>query len=156
DATQLVAGSALERVLGLWREAGATLEITSEKNSAAARAASISAFLDLRSCENPNNVYLTACHTSRPEMEPGASLALAGCENPLPLDDCTLILPNVVDYAGIMEASFDAHGVPLEVLRLRPLTSYPIIARVLRLLELAGSEWALDEIADLFGDGLLR
>jgi hypothetical protein len=155
QAAQLVHGTAPERVLRLWREAGAQLHVVTDAADNE-RALSIRGLLEHRPAPRPAHLTLTACHTPCDEMERIASYLRENCETSGALGDIVLALPNAASYAGVLESTLEAHEIPTRVLQSRPRVSFPIVARALRLLELHGSEWTLDEIADLFGDGVLR
>lgn len=150
-----VAGTSLENVLALWKSSGAEVQFVPEEIAPSRRGA-IHALLKHRAAPPPANVTLTAAHTSRDEIERIADHLKSTASRALELEKATLVLPDPASYVSVLEPEFQARGLPFEVLRARPHSSYPLVARVLRLLALHGSDWTLNEIADLFGDGLLQ
>jgi hypothetical protein len=156
EAQAQATNTALERILSLWREAGAQLEVIAPESENTEKQNAVRGLLSYRPVQAPPRLDLTAAHTPRDEMERIASRVRAQCAAPQDLEKCALVLPDAATYAGILAPAFDSHGVPLRVRRARPHASYPLVARLLRLLQLHESDWELDEIADLFGDGLLR
>jgi hypothetical protein len=148
--------TALERILYLWRDAGAQLEIVAPATEKIERQNAVRALLSYRQTEAPSHIDLTAAFAPRDEIERVASHVRAACAAPQDLENRALVLPDAATYAGILAPVFESHGVPLRVRRTRPHSSYPLVARILRLLQLHQSDWELDEIADLFGDGLMR
>jgi hypothetical protein len=156
DVTIQAANTALERVLWLWRDAGAQLEIISPEIEISEKQNALHALFSYRQCQSPAHVDLTAAFAPRDEMERVASHVRAACRAPQDLEERALVLPDAAAYAGILAPACEAHGVPIYTHRARPHASYPLITRLLKLLQLQESDWELDIIADLFGDGLLR
>jgi hypothetical protein len=159
EALPVAEGTAVERVLAMWRETGAQLQVVRAEYSDAKqgeRAAPIRALLDHRRAAAPRHLTVTPCHTPRDETERIAAHLRARVSSVSELENCVLALPDATIYAPNLNAAFASHGVPLRALRARPAHSHPLVARIVKLFGLSGSEWTLDEISDLFGDGVLR
>lgn len=141
-----------------WTEHGAQFRFVEEKEAPSFRLHVAKALLSEQSevNERPSHVSLTNAHTMWDEWERIASHIRARLdEGALPRNFC-LVLPTPSVQEPLMRAAFEAHGVPLAGGD-STTSGSPLIERLLRLVVIPPrSQWSVDALHDIFGDGALR
>ena len=145
--------AALGHALGFWREQGARI-VEVENDVASSRAA---ARLLGANIEAPAPaVGLTSAHTRWDECERVAATIRRQLARGAHPETVALMVADIGNYAPLLRAAFEAHGVPLRLPFERPLLASPLVRRLLCALENARGHFDADALVDLFGDDTLR